>query len=527
MSFALLSTLTVLLGIAALAIGLWIAQRLRVQHREVEVLSTLFWQAAIEETRARVFVRRFRHWPAWLLLVAIASLLWLLLAQPTTRPLDGTQHVVLLNGSIDDANTRAADLQLAIDRASTLPTNAREIISVGNHLETLLGAGEPIDYASLRAAGEQQTSPNGLQWAIESLSSRASSTQPLVLHIVGDAAVEQKYLAALRSHVSVVRIPRDPAPATRQLTTLGVADSASGQWNTVDVSIGLSGDQAIDTSAVLVTVGDQPVSQPLEQVGESQFQLSDVAANGGILSVQINNQTLGSLTLPAREPIRIALDADVPETLRELIRLDRACQIVASGADVRIGSASDADLRLSTDDQPAFLIESDHDDPQAALTELIDELALKQIDATAIADQLGQVVDVQVTSADRRSIAIWKSLFSASFDFQESRACPIFVAQSIRWLANRPPLVPWAQQGDRLPVAAPEFDRATQTLAVTNDGRQVQTVRLSQPIISAANLAESPAAGMFARVSLTTWLGLIVSVLLASEWIMYQRGRLP
>ena len=113
---------------------------------------------------------------------------------------------MLLDGSVDDATTRTADLQLAIARASTLPTSAREIIAVGNHLETLLAAGEPIDYATLRAAGKQQSSPNGLRWALESLSSRARSTQPLALHIVGDAPIEQKYLAALPANVSVFRI---------------------------------------------------------------------------------------------------------------------------------------------------------------------------------------------------------------------------------------------------------------------------------------------------------------------------------
>ena len=88
MSFGLLSTFAVLLGIVLLAIGLWLLQRLRVQHREVTVLSTLFWQSAIEETRARVFVKRFRHWPAWVLLVAIASLLWMLLARPQSTSFD-------------------------------------------------------------------------------------------------------------------------------------------------------------------------------------------------------------------------------------------------------------------------------------------------------------------------------------------------------------------------------------------------------------------------------------------------------
>ena len=286
MSFALLSGLTVLLGIVALAIGLWIAQRLRVQHREVEVLSTLFWQAAIEETRARVFVRRFRHWPAWLLLVAIASLLWMLLAQPTTKPLDGTQHIVLVDGSVDDADTRAVDLQLAIARAATLPTSAREIITVGSHLETLLAAGEPIDYAKLRAAGKRPSSPSGLRWALESLSSRARGTQPLAIHIVGDAPVEQKYLAALPPNVSIFRVWREPLPPNMQLKTLGMADSASGQWDTVDVAIGFASDEPIDPATVLVTLSDQPVRQPLQSINKSEFQLLDVAANGGILNAR-------------------------------------------------------------------------------------------------------------------------------------------------------------------------------------------------------------------------------------------------
>ena len=125
MSFGLLSTFAVLLGIVLLAIGLWLLQRLRVQHREVTVLSTLFWQSAVEETRARVFVKRFRHWPAWVLLVAIASLLWMLLARPQSTSFDSTQHVVLIDRSVEDDEIRADDFELAIQRAASLPTSAR------------------------------------------------------------------------------------------------------------------------------------------------------------------------------------------------------------------------------------------------------------------------------------------------------------------------------------------------------------------------------------------------------------------
>ena len=54
MSFTFLSTAAVLGGIGVLAVLLGILHRLRVQHREVEVVRTLFWQAAVEETRACV-----------------------------------------------------------------------------------------------------------------------------------------------------------------------------------------------------------------------------------------------------------------------------------------------------------------------------------------------------------------------------------------------------------------------------------------------------------------------------------------
>lgn len=528
MSFALLSTFAVLLGTLLLAIGLWLAQRLRVQHREVEVVSVLFWQSALEETRARVFTRRFRHWPAWLLLVAIASLLWMLLAQPQTEAFNSTRHVVLLDRSVGDAATRTADLQLAIDRASSLPTNAREIIAVDGHLKTLLAAGESVEQVSMRIDETDDPAPPGIEWAIEALSSRATSEQPLSIHVVGASIIDERFLNALDSKVSLFRVDRpDSKSISSQLQTLGVADAASGQWGQVDLSIGFAPEQPLDTTQISVLIDDQPIDQALLSVDETNFQLTSIAANGGALKVQVAGDLVGSLTLPVRQRIRVSLDGQVPESLRELVALDPACQIVSSDADVRIGSGADANLRLSSDDQPAFLFESDHEDPNAALAELVDTLALKQIDAMAIAEQSNSVVDVQVVSADQRSVAIWEKLFTPSFDFQESRACPILIARSIRWIANCAPIVPWAQQGERLPVAAPSLDRAVGSLALTSDGRQLQTTRLTSAVAVPAELAPAPVAGFVPQLSLVTWFGLFVSLLLAGEWILYQRGRMP
>ena len=33
---------------------------------------------------------------------------------------------------------------------------------------------------------------------------------------------------------------------------------------------------------------------------------------------------------------------------------------------------------------------------------------------------------------------VWGSLFGDGFDFGRSRACPVFIARAVRWLAGRP-----------------------------------------------------------------------------------------
>ncbi|MCG8649764.1 MAG: hypothetical protein MI861_08020, partial [Pirellulales bacterium] len=257
MSFGLLSLLPVLVGIAVIAATLWLAQRLRVQHREVEVLSTIFWRQALEETRARVFVRRFRHWWAWILLVTIASLLWVMLAQPQTHSLDGTSHVVLLDWGVDDAEIRNAHLETAIDVARSLPINDRQIVAVSTKLESLLRPGEPPELARFRNRDAAGQAPRDLNWAIEAIAARAGPQAPLSIHVVGDSAIDQRRLDSLLSS-----LPSDPASPTMltinrvqredlqesapRLATLGIADASDGSWQSVDLWVAFS-DQASAT----------------------------------------------------------------------------------------------------------------------------------------------------------------------------------------------------------------------------------------------------------------------------------------
>jgi hypothetical protein len=82
MNFTQLPLPGVLAGIAVLAGVLYALQRLRVRHRAVTVVTTLFWRVAAEEAPARTLRERFRHPWAYLLILVILCLLWLAWAGP-------------------------------------------------------------------------------------------------------------------------------------------------------------------------------------------------------------------------------------------------------------------------------------------------------------------------------------------------------------------------------------------------------------------------------------------------------------
>lgn len=536
MSFGLFSLPVVLGGIAALALGLWLAQRLRVRHREVEVISTLFWREALEETRARIFVRRFRHWWAWLLLVAITSLMWMLLSQPERVSWDRSQHVILVDWSVEDEQQRARELQMALDLAATLPVDRREIIAVTTRLETLLFPGEPLQLAASRSQQSTQPAPPTIDWALDALAGRAVSRSPLTIHLIGDTPVDHLHLEAITAASNrdqqILRVQRVSVERTRdsvELVTLGVSESADGSFENVDLWLDIidPDGQPVAAERIRLARDSEPIDQPLVNRQDGLWELAGIPADGSTLTVAADDRDLGTITLPLREPIRVQLEPDVPESLQQLVRLDPACRIVSQDAEVIIGSSPQADFRLSAETEPAIVIESDEVDQQQALSELVDELALQQIDATAIAQQAGQIVEVQSVSGTTRSFAIWRRLFSSSFDFQESRACPIVVARTIRWLARHQPLVEWVALGERLPVAATPYTRADQVEVTTEDGRRLRAARLTSRPLQAAELIDSAPTPLQGGLSLYSGLGLLLVLLLIAEWVTFQKGHMP
>ncbi len=527
MTFTFLSTIATLAGILSLALALVLLQRLRVQHREIEVVSTLFWQAAVKETRARVFIKEFRHWPAWLLLVLIASALWVLLAGPRWSGNDQMQHVVLLDGSISDPSVSNSDLALATEKASKLPIMNREIIHAGPRLETLLRPGEPVQLAQLRWEAKRIPSSTGLEWALDALSSRVAADQPLTVHVIGDAEFDDRFLDGLPAELTVYRIDRGPRPEKPLLRSLGLSSASSGVWQNVDVLFSPENADAFQITDLELTLDTQPIANRVVSTNDGNYIVEGVPARGGIFRLSYQNSQVGALTLPKREPIKILFESTTPKTLKDLVLLDPACIEVTTDADLVVGPSDQADLCLVSDAEAAFQIDTEIEDAESALNSLIDELALRQIDATGLAEQSGRVVDVRVAVADSRRISLWRNLFTSTYNFQQSRACPIFVARSIRWLAGQPELVPWAEQGMRLPEARPVFDRISGSTAQTNDGRNLQVTRLTRPTQIQGLLADSPSSSVVAGVGVAAWIGAFAILLLLAEWTLFQKGRMP
>ncbi len=527
MSFTLFSTFSTLIGVGVIAIGLALLQRLRVQHREIEVVSTLFWRAAVKETRARVFVRRFRHWQAWLFLVLIASLLWLLLAGPNWDARDQMQHVVLLDGSIGDPSLAASDFELAALQASRLPIMNREIVHAGPHLETLLRSGEPAQLADIRRAAETAVTSTGLEWALDALAARAGPSKPLSIHIVGDAELDQRYLDTLPESVTIYRLDRGPSLGKPVLRSLGVSDAGSGAWKSVDLLFAPASNEAFDVAKLTVTIDQEPYLGEIQATNAGGYVIKNVPASGGVLRLSYDASVAGAITLPRRDPIRIVFELGTPESLKQLVLLDPACVEVTGESDLRVGESLAADLRLLSEQEPAIQIETEVEDAELVLAGVVDELALRQIDATALAQKSGRVIDVQLAPTGQRKISVWKSLFSSTYNFQQSRACPIFVARAMRWLAARPVLIPWAEQGMRLPVASPEFERISESTTTASDGRTLQVTRLTKPVMVTGAVEASPGYGFGTGVGVTVWVGILVVLMLLVAWALYQKERLP
>ncbi|MCP3915533.1 MAG: hypothetical protein GY711_08265 [bacterium] len=568
MSFGLLSAPLVLLGLAALAGALFLLQRLRVRHREVEVPTVLFWREAIEEARARVLVQRFRHPLAYLLFVAIAGLLWVAFAGPRTERGGGKEYVVLLDRSAGMAWPGRFDAALATlrDEVATLPRSRTRVVDCAEYPRTLLAPGEEALLLERRLAGRTPVAaPATVQRALWSAAAAADPERGLEAVVVGDARVPSNFRALFADHVDVRRAGPEPgAPSTNAgITALGVRPARSARPDCVDVLAAVRGGA---DPALTFTVDGAPLGLAAETTGdqdERTYTLRDVPATGGRLEVRLADtdalalDDVAALRLPVLAPIRVALSPAVAEALGPVLSLDRGVVLDDAEPDVVVrlagepaltadgGAVPALELVAMDSQREAFVVLHESGEAGEELTGVLETLGLTEIDVTELASETARPIEVGLQPAQVRGVRIWAELLSDEYDFTRSRAFPLFVARSVRWLADASDPVPFVAAGRPVaqareahvnsagasldPLGAAFTPPLVDTFSAAEDGMliaslvDVDTTRGPVSEISPGQ-TRAPGADGF---DVVTWLVLVALLLLALEWILYRTERVP
>jgi len=567
LNFTLLSPLGFAAGLFALAGGLYLLQRLRVRHREVDVVTTLFWHEAVHETRARMLVQRFRHPWAYALILAISVLLWAALAAPENQTGPEQRYVFLLErdaamgheGRFEEAKAKLLEL---VDKT---PKGAREVIACGATLETLLLPGEESLLLEARLEGlmpEQAASSVGL--ALETLATRVAV--PTTVMVLGGTRSESLHNPLTDELMSVMRVFTSPAETRPSLnsgiTALGVSMPESGAWGVVDLLIEISTNHEAGNVAPSMTLDGQPLGQALTRLtmeqGVTQFLVRDVPARGGRIEARLANgdslafDDSAALQLPNRPFLRVALSPTLDGELRVALEADPAVVLVESNADIavrrageNVGSGLPALIFTpAAQQQESFLVQYVAEREAAnVLSEVVGELALSEIDATSLAETAGEAISLGAKRGAVREVAVWEELVGEGFNFVDSRAFPLFIGGSLRWLAESEHLQPWVAVGES-EIATDELRGVSATFKPLGTKAVPQLVGdySTQAGLSVAASLLSPHA-TFAqfdsgtlspledvaggRSDYVSWLLILAAVLLLVEWRQVRTGRMP
>ncbi len=571
MSFFNVSLPVLLAGLVGLAGLLFVLQQLRVRHTEIAVPTTMFWAAAVREAPVRVFRRRFRHWLAWLLAFLICGLLWLGFAGPAIENEGAADfHVLYLDGSAhtSDAEDFEDARQRLLDDIADLPAGTREVVFGGAHNVKLLTAGEDKLVLEQRLASLQpEAAPSRIDDQLRLMAKSSAYPENVRVSIYGRAPVRQGTLDSLPPGFEVIRAGRyDANGENAGISALGVGEAVSGAWDRVDVAISVTTTEGLVVDAADLSVSAEGRGElQVSQAGAGKFVVADVFADGAVLDVRLNRDdklpldNVARLTLPVRSIVRVAVIGNFSDALRNAITADRGVTLVSDtdDADVIVRHAAQSDspdkpvlnVVSMANQQAAFMIGYQGElDTEAALQDSVARLGLDQIDGTGLATAVDREIAVSVYESDRRSVSMWSELLDETYNFTGSRSFPVLVSRTLRWLAGE---TPWYAS---VAAGRPAYDQTARSLlastsngtvgplaggyappragTLNNAGVQQLEVSLLDDEVSAlsggaalgavAGVADTPSS-----IGFVTWLIIVVILLLALEWYLYQRGLMP
>ena len=573
MNFANLSWPWLLAGGAGLAGLLYVLQQLRIRYTEVAVPTAMFWREAARDAPVRVFRRRFRHWLAYLLSLLICWLLWLGLAEPRVEDREGGQyHVLFLDGSAH--MSAPGDLERAIedvrDDLRSLPDDQREVIWGGARNLKLLNAGEESLLFDRRVAGlAAEGAPSAVAEQLDLLALPGAFPEAVRLVIYGRAPVSAEVLDGLPESVQVQRAQgfEEPGP-NRGIVAMGLGTAASGRWDAVDVLVRLDATENLSTlpDDVRLSLDGAPLTGiPVEAVAPDGLVLRDVPAGGGLLEARIADEDalpeddLAQLRLPERRELKVAVSATLGSVIANAVGADPGLALAGDEAQVVFRQAGEdfggdlpaLEFAPMGEQEAAFDIQYTGDlDAERALRDSLQGLGLNLIDGAGLAAEAGRPVGVQASAGETRRISVWLELLDDRFNFTASRAFPLFVSRTARWLTEEDAVYAYLAAGRTVPEQSTNFaltgpmDSATRllgadlpparsgTLEAPEGGMSWPVSLLSTSVTTAQTGVELPAfapaaAGLAGPSLLALLLILAALALLAFEWYAYQRGMMP
>lgn len=555
MSLSHLSPLAFVAGLAALAGGLYLLQRLRVRHARVEVVTTLFWKQVLEDTHARELTQRFRHWPAWLLLVALASALWSAVAGLEANAHPERRTVLLLDQSSLAAVGDRWDgwTRLLLDLHERCDPEETTVIGCGAAPRTLAAPGEVGAVLRERLAGlTPELAAPTVEATLLGLLRTKHDLLPWDVVLVGEAPLTAAFVDALPEEVRLSRATLPTASALAEEGLLAVGAGFGAAWSEATVLVRARA----ATAAPQLEVDGQAWTGAGEREGDT-WRFAGLPAEGGVLEVRLPGgrppHDRARLALPLRAPVRLALDPALEPLFGAVLAAHPGLQRVSEGdAEVVLrlaGSALGAGLpALEVASAAAGGAAVELEAPGASragsedLADLLAATGLDRLAGSELATQVGRTLEATLQPGPVRTVRLWEELITPEDEgLRASRAFPLLVGRALEWLRGAPALVPELRAGSSLAASlAPEDHRAvapSARLALPAAGAAassagdlaVSTFLPENPTPSGAAAAALPAPELDGEAAwgLGTWVLLLALALLLLEERFLRLGRMP
>ncbi len=485
---------------AVVIAGLLLAlQRLRPAPRTLRLPAAPLWAQAMQSAPARVLDRRLRQWLAFLLVLAIALLLWGAFAQPGREEAGaGAVTTFYLDSSSAMASEAGqARAQLIADVSAT-PARLRKVVLGDGSGAVLLRPGEPAGLLARRLENANAASKPG---AFGAWLERAPDG------LVRYYGLPANLPATLPERVKAGFLA-EPVRDNRGIVTLAAGPAASGAWDRADVvvrAIDTAGEPLPPEALTFSRDGRQIEPEALSRGRDGAIILSGLTADGSELTVSLRKRdgfaqdNQATITLPLRCATRVAIGNGTPALVAQTIARDPA--LVRSDADeadvvVNIaGAEGKPALRVTPANAITFSGAGDAADLAAS------------VDASGIAPWAARAATglpppiVSLDPAETRALTLPRALLTQGDDPAVQAAQPILVSRALLWLAGR-------GDGDARTSADVPGEATTRAVAQS----------------SAVKVEALPGAS---ALPLWVWMLGVALVLLMAEWWLFTRRRMP